>query len=95
MQQQEDEEGEAGPEPADLDEEDVEQVALAGEVRGREGRGVGLQDGGVGRGAREGVEEREDRAEEEGGGVDGEEEGFEGGGEEGRACGWWARWWWC
>lgn len=87
MQEEEGEEGERGPEPADLDEEHVEQVAFAGEVRGRQRGGEGLQLRGVGGRAGAGVEEREERAEEEGGGVDGEEEGFVRGGEEGGAGG--------
>lgn len=87
MQQEEGEEGERGPEPADLDEEHVEQVAFAGEVRGRQRGGVGLQLRGVGGRAGAGVEQGEERAEEEGGGVDGEEERFVRGGEEGGARG--------
>lgn len=42
MQEEEEEEGEGGPEPADLDEEDVEEVAFAGEVGGGVGGRVGL-----------------------------------------------------
>ena len=42
MEQEEDEESERGPEPADLDEEDVEEVPLAREVGGREGGRVRL-----------------------------------------------------
>ena len=68
MQGQEEGEGERDPEPGDLDEEDVEEVAFAGEVVGRGGGGVRLRDGVVGRVARRGVEEGEEGAEEEGGG---------------------------
>lgn len=69
MQDQEAEERGRDPEPSDLDEEDVEDVALAREVVGRLGRGVGLRDGVVGRVAGGGVEDGEEGAEEEGGGV--------------------------
>lgn len=83
VQRQKEEERDRDPEPGDLDEEDVEDVALAREVVGRLGRRVGLRDGVVGRGAGGGVEGGEEGAEEEGGGVGEEDEGFEGGGEEG------------
>lgn len=42
MQDEEGEEGEGGPEPADLDEEGVEDVAFVREVGGRGGGRVGL-----------------------------------------------------
>lgn len=71
MQGQEEEEGERDPEPGDLDEEDVEEVALAREVAGRGGGRVRLRDGVVGGVAGRGVEEGEERAEEEGRGVGG------------------------
>lgn len=48
MEQEVDEEGEGGPEPADFDEEDVEEIAFAGEVGGSVRGGVGLQERGVG-----------------------------------------------
>lgn len=52
MQGEEGDEGERGPEPADLDEERVEDVALECEVGGCGVGGVGLRDGAVWRCAR-------------------------------------------
>lgn len=69
MQDQKQKERDRDPEPGNLDEEDVEDVALAREVVGRLGRRVGLRDGVVGRAAGGGVEDGEEGAEEEGGGV--------------------------
>ena len=66
MQGQEEDEGERDPEPGDLDEEEVEDVALAREVAGRFRGRVGLRDGIVGGVARGGVEDREQGAEKEG-----------------------------
>ena len=95
MQREEGHEGERDPEPGHLDEEDVEEVALAREVAGRGGGRVRLRDGVVGGGARAGVEEGEERAEEEGRGVEGEEERLERGGEEGcEVAGWVVVVWW-
>lgn len=71
MEHQEEDKRERDPEPGDLDEEDVEEVAFAREVAGRGGGGVRLRDGVVGGAAGGGVEEGEEGAEEEGGGVDG------------------------
>ena len=88
MHEEEEEEGERGPEPADLDEPGVEEVLLQREVRGRVGGRVRLEAGGVGRVAGARVEEREERAEEEGGRVDGEEDTFEPSREDGRAQRW-------
>lgn len=52
MQGEEGDECERGPEPADLDEEGVEDVALEREVGWCGVGGVGLRDCAVGRGAR-------------------------------------------
>lgn len=71
MQAQKHEERHRDPEPGDLDEEDVEEVALAREVAGRGGGRVGLREGVVGRAPGGGVQEGEERAEEEGGWVGG------------------------
>lgn len=70
------EEGKGGPQPAPLDEEDVEDVAFLAEVGGR---------GGVGRG-----EVREEGAADEGQWVDGHCEDFDDGegGSGGRGWGW-------
>ena len=67
MRKQEDEKRDGDPEPSALDEEDVEQVIFAREVRGDRARvlHVRLRDAVVGRGADGGVEEREEGAEEE------------------------------
>ena len=83
MREDEQEEGESRPEPADLDEVDVEDVTLFGEVAGCLLRDIGLREGVVGRVAAGGVEAAEEGAEEERCWVDYEEDGFEGGGEEG------------
>ena len=82
VQEEEEEEGDGGPEPVYLDEVDVYQVPLQGEVAGRLVGRVGLRERVVGRVAGGWVDEGEEGAEKEGGGVEGEEEGFEGGGEE-------------
>ncbi len=71
MEEQEEEEGDRDPEPGDLDEEDVEEVAFERKVVGGGGGGVRLRDGVVRGAAGRGVEEGEEGAEEEGGGVGG------------------------
>ncbi len=75
--------GERGPEPADFDEEDVEEVLFLRKVGGRELRRVGLRRGAVGSGAGVGLKEGEEGAEKEGTGEDGKKEEFEGSGEDG------------
>lgn len=67
MCKQEDEERGADPGPPAFDEEDVEEVVLAGEVGGREVRvlDVRVAEGVVGRGAGLRGEEREEGAEDE------------------------------
>ena len=71
MQDEEEDKSERDPEPGDFDEEDVEEVAFAGEVAGSGGGRVRLRDGIV-RGVTGGrVDEGEDGAEEEGGWVGG------------------------
>ena len=66
MEYQKQETRERDPEPCDLYEEDVEEVAFAREVAGRFGWWVRLRDGVVGRVAGRGVEDGEEGAEEEG-----------------------------
>lgn len=83
MQHQKEEKRQRDPEPVDLHEEDVEDVALAREVARRFRGRVRLRDGVVGGVAGRGVEDGEEGAEEEGRGVGGQEEGFERGGKEG------------
>lgn len=70
MREEEDEECERGPKPADLDEEDVEEVAFLREIRGGQGGRMGLRRGVVRRRPCGGVEEGEERADDEGCGVD-------------------------
>lgn len=72
------------PEPAALDEELVEEVALPCEVRRRKGGVVGLARCEVCRGAGGGVEQGEERAQEERGGVEEQEDGLHEGGDGGR-----------
>lgn len=83
---EEEEEGQRDPGPAALDEKDVEDVALAGKVRGRKSRvlGVGVVEGVVGGVANGRGEEGEEGAEGEHDGVRDEEAGFERRREEGR-----------
>lgn len=71
VQQKVQEERHRHPEPGDLDEEDVEDVALAREVARRRGRRVRLRGRVVGRLPRGGVQEGEEGAEQERAGVDG------------------------
>ena len=62
MREEEERVGEGYPEPALLDEELVDQVALLSEVGGRGGFGVGLSEGAVRGGAGGGVDEGEEGA---------------------------------
>lgn len=77
--EEEAEEGQRDPGPAALDEEDVEDVALAGKVRGRKGRvlGVGVDEGIVGGVADGRGEEGEEGAKGEHDGVGQQEGRFE------------------
>ncbi len=81
VREEEGEEGHGDPRPAALDEQRIEDVVLASEIRRRESRvlDVGLRDVVVRCRARLGREEREERAEDEERRVRGEDEAFGGG----------------
>ena len=64
MREEEDEESEGRPEPADLDEEDVEEVLLLCKVRWCKVCRMGLGNGAVRGGACGGIQQREKGTEE-------------------------------
>lgn len=84
MREDQKEEGKCSPEPADLNEPHVEDIALLGKIAGCIARVVRLRFGEVCREARIWVERAEQRAEDEGGGIDGQKRRLQDSGQERR-----------